>query len=144
VESLPACLPARRGEKKKMRRKMIKRGMSDSAIAGIDLGGSSSLATTLSPGAEIAEIEATSTVTSLSLPEVCRSSTASVFEGIYVAASSSKQMAKKKVKKPSRKAKKTNAKRRVIKKKEVTPPAAAPATTQLATKSRYDVHLPYR
>jgi hypothetical protein len=36
---------------------IIKRGMSNSAIAGIDLGGRSSLATILSPGGEIAEVE---------------------------------------------------------------------------------------
>jgi hypothetical protein len=55
VCGVAACL--RGEEKKKMRRKMIERGMSNSAIASIDLGDNSSLATILSPGGEIAEIE---------------------------------------------------------------------------------------
>jgi hypothetical protein len=82
------------------------------------------------------------TMSALALPPSFRSTC--LFEGIYAAASSSKRMAKKKVKKSSRKAKKTTAKRRVIKKKEDAPPAATPAAPQVASKSRSDVHLPYR
>jgi transposase len=38
-----------------MRKKRTKKGMSNSAIAGVDLGGSDSLATVLSPGGEVAD-----------------------------------------------------------------------------------------
>jgi transposase len=38
-----------------MRKKSIRRGMSNSAITGVDLGGSDSLATILSPGGEVAD-----------------------------------------------------------------------------------------
>jgi transposase len=38
-----------------MRKKRIKQGMSNSAIAGVDLGGSDSLATVLSPGGEVSD-----------------------------------------------------------------------------------------
>ena len=38
-----------------MRMKRIKQGMSNSTIAGVDLGGSDSLATILSPGGEVAD-----------------------------------------------------------------------------------------
>jgi hypothetical protein len=53
MESLSACPKERR--EKKMRKKRIKQGMSNSAIAGVDLGGSDSLATVLSPGGEVAD-----------------------------------------------------------------------------------------
>ena len=52
MESLPALAERR---EKKMRKKRIRRGMSNSAIAGVDLGGSDSLATVLSPGGEVAD-----------------------------------------------------------------------------------------
>jgi hypothetical protein len=54
VESLPTCEERREKEDEK---EDDQRSMSNSGIAGIDLGGSSSLATVLSPGGEIAEIE---------------------------------------------------------------------------------------
>jgi len=52
MESLPALAERR---EKKMRKKRTKQGMSNSAIAGVDLGGSDSLATVLSPGGEVAD-----------------------------------------------------------------------------------------
>ena len=52
MESLPALAERR---EKKMRKKRTKKGMSNSTIAGVDLGGSDSLATVLSPGGEVAD-----------------------------------------------------------------------------------------
>jgi hypothetical protein len=52
MESLPALAERR---EKKMRKKRTKKGMSNSVIAGVDLGGSDSLATILSPGGEVAD-----------------------------------------------------------------------------------------
>jgi transposase len=42
-------------EKKKMRKKSVRRGMSNTNVTGVDLGGSGSLATILSPGGEVAD-----------------------------------------------------------------------------------------
>jgi transposase len=53
MESLSACPKERR--EKKMRKKSVRRGMSNSKVTGVDLGGSDSLATILSPGGEVAD-----------------------------------------------------------------------------------------